>query len=310
MRITHVEPLLVDPQNMEEASMNSAEGADRLGTLGHRPRLWIDGKWQDARDGRTFAVCNPSDGTVVANVALAGEAETREAVDAAARAFERWRRVPVLERADMLWRIVELLREHREALAQLATLEQGAALSWTRGGVDYAISFFRWYAEEARRIYGRTIQHPDPRRRLRVQYDPIGVGGVITPWNGPLFSPAKKVARALAAGCTVVIKPAELTPLSTSRRPGSRRRRAFPRVFSMSCAATPRPSDASCSTTRLSAESPSPDPRRPAGTCKVARGGRSSGCGSNRTASSRSTPTGAFIVRPHWRMPRLSTNTR
>ena len=194
---------------------SSAAGPARAGTLGYQPRLWIDGKWQEARDGRTFEVVNPANGSVVESVACAGETETKDAIDAAARAFQQWRRTPVLERADKLWRIVELLREHREALAALATLEQGAPLSWNRGGVDYAISFFRWYAEETRRIYGRTIQHPDPRRHLRVQYDPIGVVGVITPWNGPLFSPAKKVAPALAAGCTVVIKPAELTPLSS-----------------------------------------------------------------------------------------------
>jgi succinate-semialdehyde dehydrogenase/glutarate-semialdehyde dehydrogenase len=182
--------------------------------LGFEPRLWIGGRWVAARDGRTFAVRNPADDTVVAEVALAGESETRLAIEAAAAAFPEWSRTSVLARADLMLRLVELLREHAEPLARLAVLEQGAPLAMQRGSVDYAASFFRWFAEEARRIYGRTIDHPDTSRRLRVEYVPSGVAGLITPWNGPLATPAKKIAAALAAGCTVVAKPAELTPLS------------------------------------------------------------------------------------------------
>ena len=153
--------------------------------LGFQPRLWIGGGWEDAKDGRMFTVMNPAEGSVIREVALA-EAEAGAAVEAATLALGSWSRTPAIRRADTLMQIARLISENREALARLATMEQGAPLEQSRGGVDYAVSFFRWFAEEARRIYGRTIQHPDPRRLLRTEYAPIGVVGVITPWNGPL----------------------------------------------------------------------------------------------------------------------------
>ena len=176
--------------------------------------LWIGGTWRAAGDGRTFAVTDPATGEWLEDVPLAAEAETRRAVEAAAAAFAAWRAESATRRADVLWRIRERLLEDRERLAALRTAEQGGPLAQGRGEVDFAAGFFRWYAEEARRVYGRTIPHPDPRRRLRVEYAPVGVVGAITPWNAPLSAAARKVAAALAAGCTVVLKPSELTPLS------------------------------------------------------------------------------------------------
>jgi succinate-semialdehyde dehydrogenase/glutarate-semialdehyde dehydrogenase len=176
--------------------------------------LWISGEWQPAEDGRTFPVADPATGERLEDVPLARATEARRAVEAAAAAFEPWRAESPTRRADVLWRIHERLLAERERLAALRTAEQGGPLAQGRGEVDFAAGFFRWYAEEARRVYGRTIPHPDPRRRLRVDYFPVGVIGAITPWNAPLSAPARKVAAALAAGCTVVLKPSELTPLT------------------------------------------------------------------------------------------------
>jgi len=176
--------------------------------------LRIGGAWHGAGDGGTFAVSDPATGERLEDVPRAGAAETRLAIGAAAAAFEGWRSTSSTHRADVLWRIHERLIEERERLAALRAAEQGGPLAQGRGEVDFAAGYFRWYAEEARRVYGRTIPHPDPRRRLRVEYAPVGVVAAITPWNAPLSAPARKVAAALAAGCTVVLKPSELTPLT------------------------------------------------------------------------------------------------
>ncbi len=183
-------------------------------SIGFKSRLWIDGKWYQAVNGRTTTVRDPATRETVAEVPYGGEAETLKAVEAAVAAFSQWRKQSPNHRAEVLWRIYHLLLENREALALLSTVEGGTPIAQTRGFVDYAAGFFRFFAEEARRIYGRTIAHPDPNRRLRVEYYPVGVVGAITPWNVPLAAPAKKVAAALAAGCAIVLKPASLTPLS------------------------------------------------------------------------------------------------
>jgi succinate-semialdehyde dehydrogenase/glutarate-semialdehyde dehydrogenase len=177
-------------------------------------RLWIGGGWCGADSGRTFLVSDPATGEPLAEVPLAGEAETRRAIEAAQAAFGPWRAQSATQRADVLWAIRDRLLAERERLAALRTSEQGGPLAQSRAEVDFAAGFFRWFAEEARRAYGRTIPHPDPRRRLRLEYAPVGVAGAITPWNAPLSAPARKIAAALAAGCPVVLKPSELTPLS------------------------------------------------------------------------------------------------
>lgn len=191
--------------------------SDRIDNiLGWFPQqLWIDGQWSAAESGETFPIEDPSTGKTVTQVPRGGRAEALAAVQAAIRAKRAWGRQTPEKRAEYLLRIAQLLLEHREQLAQVTTAELGGTLQESRGGVDYAIGFFRWYAEEIRRLYGRSVPHPDPTRRLRVEYFPVGVVGAITPWNGPLGLPAKKVAGALAAGCPVVHKPAQLTPLSS-----------------------------------------------------------------------------------------------
>jgi succinate-semialdehyde dehydrogenase/glutarate-semialdehyde dehydrogenase len=196
-----------------EGEIRAAAAAARESTW-FPTKLWIAGGWRDSDSGRTFVVSDPATAEPLAEVPLAGEAETRSAVEAAQAAFGPWRSRSATQRADVLWTIRERLLADRERLAQLRTAEQGGPLAQSRAEVDFAAGFFRWFAEEARRIYGRTIPHPDPRRRLRVEYAPVGVVGAITPWNAPLSAPARKVAAALAAGCTVVLKPSELTPLS------------------------------------------------------------------------------------------------
>lgn len=177
------------------------------------PRLWIGGVWCDAAAGETFVVTDPATGHALAEVPRGGEREAAAAVDAAFAALPEWTGRAGKDRADILWRVHERMLAEREQLALLRTAEQGGPLAQSRAEVDFAAAYFRWFAEEARRVYGRTIPHPDPRRRLRVEYAPVGVVGAITPWNAPLSAPARKLSAALAAGCTVVLKPSELTPL-------------------------------------------------------------------------------------------------
>jgi len=174
-------------------------------------RLWIDGAWRDAAS--TFPVTNPATGETLAAVPRGGTAEATAAVTAAERALPAWAATPAPQRGEALTRIHGLLLEHKEALAQLLTREQGKPLAQARAEVDYAASFYRWYAEEARRVYGRAIPHVDPGKRTWVEYHPVGVVAAITPWNFPLAQGAKKIAAALAAGCPVVLKPASHTPL-------------------------------------------------------------------------------------------------
>lgn len=183
-------------------------------SLEFRALLWINGEWCKAEDGRTFSVEDKATGEVIENVAMATDVETRKAVSAACDALPGWRRCPPAERSQFLQKILALLHEYKEPLARLITVEQGSPLDQSRSQVDYAASFFSWFAGEAQRIYGRSVPHPDPRRRLRVEYYPVGVVAAITPWNGALGLPAKKIAGALAAGCTIILKPSELTPLS------------------------------------------------------------------------------------------------
>jgi succinate-semialdehyde dehydrogenase/glutarate-semialdehyde dehydrogenase len=201
------------PPSTGIGSKQANRGA-QVAQLQIQPALFIDGRWEKSSTTETFVVEDPSIHETLAEIPSAGAPETEKAIAAATRAFESWKRTSVLERADLLLKLTGLIHEYREPLAELTVLEQGMPLAAARSSVDYAMSFFRWFAEEARRIYGETIPHPDPTRRLIVEYFPRGVVGVITPWNGPLSSPAKKVAAALAAGCTVVMKPSELTPLS------------------------------------------------------------------------------------------------
>jgi succinate-semialdehyde dehydrogenase/glutarate-semialdehyde dehydrogenase len=177
-------------------------------------QLFIDGAWREAISGRRLVVDDPAHGSVVAEVADGADSDTRLAVDAAARAWPAWRATTALERADLLWCWHALIAARAEDLARLLTREQGKPLAEARAEISYANAFVRWFAEEARRAYGELIPAPRADRRVIVQREPVGVVAAITPWNFPAAMVTRKIAPALAAGCTVVLKPSELTPLS------------------------------------------------------------------------------------------------
>ena len=179
-----------------------------------RDQAYIDGEWRGARSGARFAVRNPATHDVIAEVADLDEAEVREAIEAADRAFPAWRSKTAKERAAILRKWYELMMASQEDLAQLMTAEQGKPLAESRGEIAYGASFIEWFAEEGKRIYGDVIPTNAPGRRILVTKEPIGVVGAVTPWNFPNAMITRKVGPALAAGCTVVVKPAQLTPLS------------------------------------------------------------------------------------------------
>ncbi|MFM0241093.1 NAD-dependent succinate-semialdehyde dehydrogenase [Paraburkholderia phytofirmans] len=173
---------------------------------------FIGGEWYEGAD--TYDVLNPATGEVVAQVAKGGAAETAQAIAAAGRAFPAWRALTAKERSARVKRWGELMLENRDALAELLTLEQGKPLAEARGEVGYAASFFEWFAEEAKRAYGDVIPSPNPNAKIIVTREPVGVVAAITPWNFPLAMITRKAGPALAAGCTMVLKPSEETPLS------------------------------------------------------------------------------------------------
>jgi succinate-semialdehyde dehydrogenase/glutarate-semialdehyde dehydrogenase len=179
-----------------------------------KSQCYIDGAWVGADSGATRKVNNPATGETLSTVPDGGAAETRRAVEAAGRAFPPWRAKSADERARVLRRWYELMMANQEDLARLMTSEQGKPLTESRGEIVYAASFIEWFAEEARRIYGETIPSPWPDARIVVTREPVGVCAAITPWNFPAAMITRKVAPALAAGCTIVVKPAMQTPLS------------------------------------------------------------------------------------------------
>ncbi|WP_119353876.1 NAD-dependent succinate-semialdehyde dehydrogenase [Azohydromonas sediminis] len=172
----------------------------------------IDGAWVGG--GGRFAVTDPATGLKLADVANCGAADADAAIAAANRAWPAWRAKTAKERAAILMQWFRLLHQHADDLARIMTAEQGKPLAEARGEVVYGASFVEWFAEEAKRIYGETIPTTDPAKRYLVIKQPIGVCAAITPWNFPIAMITRKVAPALAAGCPVVIKPAEQTPLS------------------------------------------------------------------------------------------------
>jgi succinate-semialdehyde dehydrogenase/glutarate-semialdehyde dehydrogenase len=175
---------------------------------------YIDGAWVDADSGATFAVTNPASGEVVAQVPRMGAGETRRAIEAAQRALPGWRGMLAKERAAIMRRWADLMIDHQEDLAALLTTEQGKPLAESRVEIAYAASFLEWFGEEAKRVYGDTIPTYMRDRRIVVAKEPVGVTAGITPWNFPAAMPTRKAAPALGAGCTMVLKPAEQTPLS------------------------------------------------------------------------------------------------
>ena len=179
-----------------------------------KPQALINGGWVPAYDGSCFDVVNPATQQVIAKVAECGAGETAAAIDAASNAQADWARRPAKDKALLLRRWFDAVMAHQEPLARLLTLEQGKSLVEARGEIAYGASYIEWFAEEAKRIYGDTIPAPGVDKRIITLKQPVGVVACITPWNFPNAMLARKIAPALAAGCTVVCKPANETPLS------------------------------------------------------------------------------------------------
>jgi len=179
-----------------------------------RQQCYIDGAWRDADAGKTIDVKNPATGEKLGTVPKMGAEETRRAIVAANAAFPAWRAKTAMERSTVLRRLFDLMMENQEDLAVLMTLEQGKPLAESRGEIAYAASFIEWFAEEGKRVYGDTIPQHQSDKRIVVLKEPIGVVAAITPWNFPSAMITRKAGPALAAGCTVVLKPATYTPYS------------------------------------------------------------------------------------------------
>jgi len=176
-------------------------------------KLYINGEWVDADSGATMPVLNPATKEKIIDIPNAGAAETRRAIEAADVAFQSWRNVVAKERSAVLKRWFQLIMDNQADLAQLMTAEQGKPLAESAGEVAYGASFVEWFAEEGRRVYGDTIASNNPTQRIVTLKQPVGVVAAITPWNFPIAMITRKVAPALAAGCTIVLKPATETPL-------------------------------------------------------------------------------------------------
>ncbi len=179
-----------------------------------RQQAYIDGTWLDADSGLTIKVNNPATGEIIGSVPKMGAVETRRAIEAADRALPAWRSLTAKERATRLRRWFDLLMENQDDLGRLMTMEQGKPLAESKGEIAYAASFIEWFAEEGKRVYGDTIPGHQADKRILVMKQPIGVTAAITPWNFPAAMITRKAGPALAAGCTMVIKPASQTPFS------------------------------------------------------------------------------------------------
>ncbi len=179
-----------------------------------RQQCFIDGTWTDASDGQTIAVTNPADGSELGTVPSLPEPDVRRAVESANRALPAWRAMAAKQRAQLIRRWYDLCMLHQEDLARLLTLEQGKPIKESRGEIAYGSSFLEWFAEEAKRVYGDVIPAATSDRRIIVIKQPVGVVAAITPWNFPNAMITRKAGAALAAGCTIIVKPASATPYS------------------------------------------------------------------------------------------------
>ena len=175
--------------------------------------MYISGEWLSAKSGRMFDVFNPANGETIGQVPDGGREDAALAIRAAGEAFKAWSLTTAYQRSGYLYDAYRLMTERKEALARLMTREQGKPLKAARNEVQYGADFLLWFAEEAKRVYGETIPAPRPDQRFIVRHEPVGVVGAVTPWNYPVSMITRKVAPAIAAGCTIVLKPAEATPL-------------------------------------------------------------------------------------------------
>lgn len=179
-----------------------------------REAAYVNGRWIAADSGKTFAVTNPANGETLGTAPDCGKAETARAIEAADAALPAWRAKTAKERAKILHRLADVIENNLEPLGVLLTMEQGKSLAEAKGEANFSAAYVRWFAEEAQRVYGEVIPSPWPGRRILVTKEPVGVVGAITPWNFPSSMIARKLGPALAAGCTIVIKPASQTPYS------------------------------------------------------------------------------------------------
>ncbi len=177
-------------------------------------QMYIDGAWCDALTGKTLAVINPADESVVAEVAYGSADEAQRAIDAASRAFPGWRALSAYDRGKILKKTAELMRDRVETIGRTLTKEQGKPLAEAKMEVMHAADTFEWFAEEGKRTYGRIIPPANIAKRYYAIKHPVGVVCTITPWNFPAALPSRKIAAAMAAGCTVVSRPADQTPLT------------------------------------------------------------------------------------------------
>ena len=196
-------------QFIENKNMLTLKDASLL-----KQKAFIDGAWCDADDGATIDVFNPATGALIGTVPKMGAAEAKRAIDAGNLAWKAWRQLLAKDRANILRRWHGLMLENTNDLAIIMTAEQGKSLTESRGEIAYGASYIEWFAEEGKRIYGDTIPASSPGRRIMVTKEPIGVCASITPWNFPSAMITRKAGPALAAGCTMIVKPAELTPFS------------------------------------------------------------------------------------------------
>jgi succinate-semialdehyde dehydrogenase/glutarate-semialdehyde dehydrogenase len=203
-------------QSKSNSSSSGASGLDRVQNKQLLPNAaFINGQFTNGKSsGDTFNVTNPADGKSVAKLPKMGEAETLESISAAKHAFQSWKELPAFDRCKYLAKISELMKKYKDDLSIIMTVESGKPLKESEGEIDYAASFIDWYAEEGKRVKGDVMQSPAKNRRLFTIKQPIGVCALITPWNFPAAMITRKLGPALAAGCTVVIKPSSETPLS------------------------------------------------------------------------------------------------
>jgi succinate-semialdehyde dehydrogenase/glutarate-semialdehyde dehydrogenase len=201
--------------DMQEMATKSASAVGELKDARlFREVCYLDGQWIQARSGQMIDVDNPATGEIIGRVPKLGSTETKQAIEAANRAFPAWSKKTAKERAGVLRRWFDLMMENQEDLARLMTLEQGKPFGESKGEVAYAAAFLEWFGEEAKRVYGNTIPQHQADKRIVVIKQPIGVVACITPWNFPLAMITRKAGPALGAGCTVVLKPASQTPFS------------------------------------------------------------------------------------------------
>ncbi len=175
--------------------------------------MYINGQWGSAQSGKMFDVFNPANGETIGQAPDGGQADAALAIQAAGDAFKVWSGTTAYQRSGYLYEAYRIMMDRKEDLARLMTREQGKPLKAARNEVQYGADFLLWFAEEAKRVYGETIPAPRPDQRFLVRHEPVGVVGAVTPWNYPISMITRKVAPAIAAGCTIVLKPAEATPL-------------------------------------------------------------------------------------------------